>query len=354
MEEMLSPMQQFVKDYTHLRRKRRRDGDVEAFLAGLREYLVSGACVEARPIGLFIKGRVALEEGDLDHAELFFDELLHTQQELEEPGARVIRAWALFDKALICRRKGASDDVAAAMYDEMITELNDAKDPELQEWHATALLKKANISFRQGGFDEVIALCDQIDIRYRGFEEFEVREVCVRASLYKGLCLANQGERDLAIMQYDDFLARFADSRYNPFDKLTIQVLGYKAEALMHRKRFDEALMSCNDLLERAGYIKDSEVREFAAIASLNKAEILAAQGNADEAVSILNEIQCSLQDAQEPQFDKIIALAGSKAESLAGRRNKDRFSLRPSVLLRICMRIRTVVRCLRKSVLDK
>jgi len=351
---MLSPMHQFVKDYTHLREKWRRDGDVEAFLAGLREYLVSAACVEARPIELFIKGRVALEEGDLDHAELFFDELLHTQHELEEPGARVIRAWTLFNKALICSRKGASDDVAAAIYDEMITELNDAKDPELQEWHATALLEKADISFRQGRFDEVIALCDQIDIRYRGFEEFEVRKVCARASLSKAQCLADQGEYDQAIMQYDDFLARFGDSRYDPFDKLTIRVLGYKGESLHRRKRFDEALKSYNDLLERARSITGSRIREFAAIASLNKAEILAAQGNADEAVSILSEIQCSLQDAQEPQFDKIIALARSKAESLAGRRNKDRFSLRPSVLLRICMRIRTVVRCLRKSVLGR
>lgn len=351
VEQMLSLMEKFIKDYRQLREKWRQEEGDEAFLAGLREYLTSGDYAQTRPIELFIKGRVALQEGHLDQAELFFDELLHVQHEVhaqhevEEPGAQVLRAWALFDKALICCQKGLSDDVVAAIYDEMITELNGAKDPELQEWHSTALLGKAHICFRQGKFDEAIALYDRIADCYEGSEEFELRKICACASFYKASCLAGKGESDLAIMQFDNFLARFGDSRYDQ-DNLTIQAIGHRGEVLHRRKRLDEALMNYNDFLERARNSTDSFIRECAAVASLNKAEILAVQGHADEALSVISEVQRSLQDVQGPQFDKILAFARSKAQRLTGRRVKKR----PSVFRKIRKCIQTVLRLLRNS----
>jgi tetratricopeptide (TPR) repeat protein len=130
--------------------------------------------------------------------------------------------------------------------------------------------------------------------------------------------LGQAGREDEAIVQCDEVVQRFGALPNRALQRAVAEALFYKAIALRNRSRSEDAIAVLDDLLLRFEAVEDESLREWRALALFNKGVVLRDSARSDEALAALEEVDRRYNEDASPLIRERVARAlGIRAQLL-------------------------------------
>jgi len=147
-----------------------------------------------------------------------------------------------------------------------------------------------------------VACCQELDRRFRGVEDLEVKRIVASCLRRSGWILGWMGRSDEEIAAYDEVIARYGNLQDRRMREIVLQTLDGKLLAFRDQEDFEATLEACNDLLER--YESDPVESTMDAVARtlIRKGGVLNKLGK------IAQELAC---------YDKVIATCAEHPASM-------------------------------------
>ena len=120
--------------------------------------------------------------------------------------------------------------------------------PAILEVVAQALFNKSSVLGELNRLEEGIAVCEQIDHKFKDSDAPEVLQVVSQAHMRKGAILVELNRPIEAIAVFDEIIRRFGDTNITAILEIISQALLYKAALLIESKHYEEAITTCEDI----------------------------------------------------------------------------------------------------------
>jgi tetratricopeptide (TPR) repeat protein len=142
----------------------------------------------------------------------------------------------------------------------------------------------------------------------------------VRAMYLKGVVLGELKRWDEAIVACDEVVRHFGEARELAVREQVARALRYKGFVLGESNRHEESIVASDDVVRRFGEATEPAVREQVAIALFNKGIALRESNRHDKALLAYDDVVRRFGEASEPAVRALVAMAlNNKGAVLAG-----------------------------------
>lgn len=244
---------------------------------------------------LLTQASAAAKAGDIDASFAFFDQAI---EHCRTQGRRRPIPFILFNRAISLRRNDRLED-ALTDYNRLITLIEPAKHAPEQELVARSLLNKSVIVGMLHGPVEESAVLTALITRFD--QDAALQVFVIRAIINRAILSEQMSDPAAARADYDDIVARFAESDDPKIARHVTQAMYGRAMLLFTAESWAAAIVAFDEVLERDLANVPDHVMEYQAGPLFHQAGALNALGMNNEALAKLDAAIALLEERNDP-----------------------------------------------------